>query len=283
MPGLKTSIMLGNLKMDPYEGMKKVAEMGVPGIHISCGSGLFAPTSLDAGGRRKLVEHVTSLGLEISAISAWGGNVDLNETEGAEANVANGKDLLSLAADLGCCMWQAHIGIMSKDASDPTWQVLVDNAAQLAEHGDKVGACLAIETGPEPPLVVKRLIETIGSKAIRVNYDPANLILWPRGLVDKGLADHYDRDEAIAEYMPVEGVKVLGEYIVHTHAKDALVHDDGKGQRQEVPLGTGWVDWPRYIALLDEVGYDGYFAIERETGDDPVGDIQRAVDFLRTL
>lgn len=283
MPNLKISVMLGNLKMDPYEGMKKVAEMGVPGIHISCGGGVFAPTNLDAAARKKLVEHVKSLGLEISAISAWGGNVDLTEREGAEENVANGKELLSLAADLGCGIWQAHIGIMPRETSDPKWQVLVDNAAQLAEHGDKVGACLAIETGPEPPVVVKRLIDTIGSKAIRVNYDPANLILWPRGLVDRGLADHYDKDEALAEFLPVEGVKVLGEYIVHTHAKDALVHDDGKGQRQEVPLGTGWVDWTRYVELLDAAGYNGYFAIERETGEDPVGDIERAVAFLRTL
>ena len=68
---------------------------------------------------------------------------------------------------------------------------------------------------------------------------------------------------------------------MHTHAKDALVHPDGK--RQEVPLGTGWVDWPRYVGYLREAGFDGYFAIERETGEDPVGDIQAAVDFLRTL
>jgi len=283
MPNLKISVMLGNLKMDPYAGMEKAADMGVPGIHISCGSGAFAPTNLDAAARKKLVEHVTSLGLEISAISAWGGNVDLTESEGADANVANGKDLLALAADLGCGIWQAHVGIMPRDESHPAWPVLVDNMAQLAEHGESVGACLAIETGPEPPVVVKRLIDTIGSEAIRVNYDPANLILWPRGLVDRGLADHYDKDEALRDFMPVEGVKVLGEYTVHTHAKDALVHDDGKGQRQEVPLGTGWVDWPRYIELLREAGYDGYFAIERETGKDPVGDIQRAVDFLRSL
>ena len=281
MPNLKISVMLGNLKMDPYEGMKKVVEMGVPGLHISCGSGQFSPNNLDAAGRKQLVEHVSSLGLEISAISAWGGNVDLCESEGAAANVANGKDLLALAADLGCGIWQAHVGIMPRETTDPHWQVLLDNMGQIAEYGDQVGACLAIETGPEPPVVVKRLIDTIGSKAIRVNYDPANLVLWPVGLVDRGHADHYDKEEALRDFQPVEGVSVLGEYVVHTHAKDALVHDDGK--RQEVPLGTGWIDWPRYVALLDEAGFDGYFAIERETGEDPVGDIQRAVDFLRTL
>jgi sugar phosphate isomerase/epimerase len=74
---------------------------------------------------------------------------------------------------------------------------------------------------------------------------------------------------------------VLGPHIVHTHAKDALVRDDGR--YQEVPLGQGWVDWPRYLAYLRAVGYHGYFAVERETGDDPVGDITRAVQFLRQV
>ncbi|MFQ6098034.1 MAG: sugar phosphate isomerase/epimerase family protein, partial [Armatimonadota bacterium] len=156
----------------------------------------------------------------------------------------------------------------------------VVGGAPGSEHGERLGACLAIETGPEPPYVLKRLIETVGSEAIRINYDPANLILWPAGLAQRGGCE-YDKQEALAKFQPVEGVNVLGPYVLHTHAKDALVHDDGR--RQEVPLGAGWIDWPRYVGLLREYGFDGYFAIERETGEDPVGDIRRAVEFLRSL
>jgi hypothetical protein len=124
------------------------------------------------------------------------------------------------------------------------------------------------------------MIEDVGSSALRVNYDPANLILWPaRYMAQAG--EPYDRERAFAEYQPTEGAKVLGPYVVHTHAKDALV-DPEKGRR-EVPLGQGWVDWPRYIGLLREAGFDGYFAIEREVGEDPVGDITRAVEFLKSL
>jgi len=50
-----------------------------------------------------------------------------------------------------------------------------------------------------------------------------------------------------------------------------------------VPFGTGWIDWPKYVENLKSVGYDGYFAIEREVGADPVGDITRAIEFLQTL
>jgi len=280
MPDLKIAVMVNNLKMDPYEGFKAIADMGVSGVHLSVGGGQFAPDALDSSGRKALVEHLNSMGLEISAVSAWGGNVDLCEEEGLEDHIEDGKKVLELAADLGCGIWQAHIGIMPRDASNPRWATVVDSVGQIAAHGEKVGACLAIETGPEPPRVVKRLIETVGSEGVRVNYDPANLILWPvRLAADEG--KEYDKEEATRDFEPTEGAKTLGPYIVHTHAKDALVRDDGV--RQEVPLGTGWVEWDRYVSLLSEQGYDGYFAIERETGEDPVGDIRRAVGFLKSL
>ena len=54
-------------------------------------------------------------------------------------------------------------------------------------------------------------------------------------------------------------------------------------ERKEVPLGDGWIDWPKYVGYLREVGFDGYFAIEREVGENPVEDISKAIEYLRTL
>jgi sugar phosphate isomerase/epimerase len=280
MGDLKVAIMLGSLRLEPYEGMQKAAELGVSGLHISVDGGMFAPENLDASARKALVEHLRSLGLEISAISCWGGQVDLTHADQHETNLPWAFRVLDLAADLGCGIWQGHIGIIPGDFESEKGQAALKAARAIAEHGEKVGACLAIETGPEPPIVLRQLIETVGSPAIRINYDPANLILWPPHLFK--LEDKpYDKAEAMARYDPHEGVRVLGPYVVHTHAKDALVHDDGRAQ--EVPLGDGWIDWPRYVGLLREAGFDGYFAIEREVGADPVGDITKAVRFLQSL
>ncbi|MBT3374940.1 MAG: sugar phosphate isomerase/epimerase [Lentisphaerae bacterium] len=280
MGRLKIAVMVNNLRLGVYKGMEAAAEMGVTGVHLGTTVSGFRPEDLDASGRKKLVAHVRSLGLEFSAISAWGGNVDLGETEGLAENIEAGKRFMELAADLECGIWQGHCGIMPHSSDDPRWQIFADSFGSICEHGEEVGACLAIETGPEPPIILKQMIDEVGSPALRVNYDPANLILWPaRYMKDAG--EPYDRDQAFAEYQPTEGVDVLGPYTVHTHAKDALVRDGS--QRQEVPLGDGWVDWPRYVALLEEHGFDGYYAIEREVGDDPVTDIRKAVEFLSTL
>jgi len=278
MGNLKIAVMLNSLRMEtPEQGFEKIAEMGVTGVHLSVGGGPFAPENLDKQARRELLKYLDGLGLEISAVSAWGGNVHLEEDDCAEA-LAQARDVLELSADLECAIWQGHVGIMPEDENDPRWHNHVRHHKVIAEHGEATGACLAIETGPEPPYVLKRLIETVDSDVIRINWDPANLILWPARYAEE-LGEEYDKDKWMELYQPVEGINMLGEYVVHTHAKDALVHEDGK--RQEVAFGTGWVEWDRYIRLLADKGFDGYHAIEREVGENPVADIQAAVDFLQ--
>ena len=101
-------------------------------------------------------------------------------------------------------------------------------------------------------------IESTGG--IGVNFDPANLVM--RG---------FDLLEAVRELFPL---------VVHTHAKDGVREGE---ERREVPLGEGQVDFPTYVGLMRELGYDGAYTIERETGDDPVGDIRKAVEFLKSL
>ena len=89
---------------------------------------------------------------------------------------------------------------------------------------------------------------------------------------------------------------------MHTHAKDSinlyvgsaakfygLRNPDGTLREisaraagfKEVPLGQGMVPWDAYIAALKEIGYDGFLTVERECGENPVGDIKMAVNFLR--
>ena len=97
---------------------------------------------------------------------------------------------------------------------------------------------------------------------------------------------------------PVRAVYTLRDYIVHTHAKDGkqlffrdpeivygikkdvIVTDDSF---IEVPLGEGNVDFPKYLAALEEIGYKGFLTIEREVGDNPEKDIKSAVNFLKEI
>lgn len=51
---------------------------------------------------------------------------------------------------------------------------------------------------------------------------------------------------------------------------------------KELPLGEGKVDWNRYLKALQDVGFDGFLTIERETGANPADDIIKAAEFLKS-
>lgn len=279
MNDLKIAVMPSTLSEDVYEGLRWAAELGVPGVHISA-NGPWDPEALDSQARRELLDLIRSYGLEISALSRWGGGIDLCEREQHPAALADGKKTLDLAADLECGLWQAHVGVMPWEETDPRWAAVVDSAGELAAYGENIGATLCIETGPEPPWVLKRLLETIDSPGLGVNLDPANLIIWPVVLAQQW-GKEYRQQWATENFDPHHGAEILAPWIRHTHAKDALV--TAEGNHLEVPLGEGWVDWLRYVGILQAAGYQGFFAIEREIGKDRVGDTARAVDFLRNL
>jgi len=46
------------------------------------------------------------------------------------------------------------------------------------------------------PYVLRRLITEVGSKAIRINWDPASMILWPTLFAAK-LGESYNREKWI--------------------------------------------------------------------------------------
>ena len=151
---------------------------------------------------------------------------------------------------------------------------------ELAVYADKCDAYFAVETGPEKAITLKGFLDSLNSKGVSVNLDPANFAM-------------------VTGDDPVEAVYTLKDYIVHTHAKDGnklresnpeyiyrAVHPvpeeiGGIKFFEEVPLGTGSVDFKSYLNALDEIGYKGFLTIEREVGDNPEKDIRIAYDFLK--
>ena len=47
------------------------------------------------------------------------------------------------------------------------------------------------------------------------------------------------------------------------------------------PFGTGQVGPKRFLDALRAIDYDGPLAIEREAGNDRMGDVRKAIDALR--
>jgi len=250
-------VMIESFRLGVKDGIKKAAELGADGFQIYVTHGEMAPENMDKSARVAFKSFVASQGLVISALCADYGKGFLNPATNPEY-VEKTKRCMDLAVDLGTKIITTHIGHVPAAESDPQWQTGIAALTELAQYGDKVGVCFATETGPESADLLVKFLKQIKAKSAKVNYDPANLCMW--GFDQLG------------------GVQVLKDYIVHTHAKDGK-----KGQMKEMPLGEGDVNMAAWVAALDAIGYTGFLTIEREVGDNPVADIQMAINYLRTL
>ncbi len=256
MPNLKIGVFATGFGLPPRRGIEKTAEVGARGVQIRTTAGEFAPESLSAEGRRELLRFVESCGLEISATCADYGK-GFGDAEGNRELVPKVKANVDLAADLGVRVVTTHIGTVPAEGGDPVRSTMLSALEEVGRYAEGRGVVLATETGPESGAVLRDLLGELQTGAVKVNFDPANLVM--HGF------DH------------LRAVEDLAAWIVHTHAKDGL---RGGG---EVPLGRGHVDFPRYAAALGKVGYDGYYTIEREGGDDREADMRAAVEFLKSL
>jgi sugar phosphate isomerase/epimerase len=170
-----------------------------------------------------------------------------------------------LTRQLGVKLLAAHIGFVPHDPKDPQHAVMVDRLKRICDALGQRGITLVMETGQEKAEDLLTFIAAVGYNNIRVNFDPANMILYGVG-------------------EPVEAVGILRDKIIHVHMKDAnWSSEPTRSWGEEVVLGSGEADIPRIVSKLRSGGYAGPLVIEREAGDQRIADIQEAIQFLRAM
>ncbi len=261
-------------------GVEKAAALGVKGLQVYMVSGEMAPETITPERAKEINALLDKHGLVISAVCGdLGGHGFMNEQDNP-AKIARSKQIVDAAELLGVTVVTTHIGVVPEDKNSPRYNVLKNACRELGEYAGRKGMYFAIETGPETAEHLKAFLDDVGVKGMAVNLDPANLVM-------------------VTADDPVKAVYTLKDYIVHTHAKDGRQLKPCQAEKIygafaeggiedmriweyfiETPLGEGTVDYPAYLAALKEIGYDGFLTIEREVGDNPEGDIKKAVDFL---
>jgi len=163
-------------------------------------------------------------------------------------------------AKLGVKYLSMHAGFI--DESNKAYADKVFSRIRTLAHvAADNGVILLLETGQEAAPELRHFLEKLDHKSVGVNFDPANMILYDKG-------------------DPIEAVRVLSPWIRHLHVKDATRTQKPGTWGAEVPWGDGQVGIERFLGVLEEVGFDGAMAIEREAGDNRVGDIKLAIDRL---
>jgi sugar phosphate isomerase/epimerase len=164
---------------------------------------------------------------------------------------------------LGLSDLTLHAGFLP-EPGDPSRKPFLDTLAQAADLAQAQGVTLAFETGQETADLLRRTLDDLCCPNLKVNFDPANMLLYDKG-------------------DPIRAVELLGPDIRSVHVKDARRPKTPGVWGEEVPLGQGEVDIPRWLQALKTVGYLGPLCIEREVGDQAgrLADIAHGIRFLR--
>jgi sugar phosphate isomerase/epimerase len=165
-----------------------------------------------------------------------------------------------VTANLGVRYLSMHAGFLDPARAEQA-RKFSDRIRSLADMAAQKDIILLLETGQETAEELRRFLEDLNHPAVGVNFDPANMILYDKG-------------------HPREALRTLGPWIKHVHIKDAVRTPTPGTWGTEVPWGDGEVGGDAFLKALKEIGYDGVLAIERESGDDRVGDIALAVERL---
>lgn len=272
-------VIVDSFRLPMAEAVKKAKEVGAQGIQVYASHGDMAPENMTPQKISEFKKLVSDNGLVISALCGdLGGGGFVHPDKNAE-KVEKSKRILDLAKELGTDIVTTHIGVVPADSESERYKIMQQACFELSSYADTIQSHFAVETGPEKSIILKKFLDSLNSRGVAVNLDPANLIM-------------------VSGDAPVEAVYNLKDYIVHTHAKDGkqifyvepeivygikkdiIIEDDSF---IEVPLGEGSVDFPNYLKALEDIGFKGFLTIEREVGDDPAKDIGNAVTFLRDI
>ena len=271
-------VIIDSFRTDITTAVKKAADVGAQGFQVYATRGEMAPENMNATKISEFKKLVADNGLAISALCGDLGGGGFCFADRNPEKIEKSKRIIDLAKELDTNVVTTHIGVVPEDKTLDRYKVMQEACFELSRYADSIGAHFAIETGPETSAVLKEFLDSLGSTGVGVNLDPANLVM-------------------VTGDDPAGAVYNLRRYIVHTHAKDGkqIFFKDPEiiyGLKKdviitedsflEVPLGEGQVDWEKYLAALDDIGYKGFLTIEREVGDDPEKDIRKAVEFLKS-
>jgi sugar phosphate isomerase/epimerase len=221
--------------------------VSVQGHLPSAGYDPWTAVSIDRDAVRRMGDSAVKAGVRIAALDG-AYNMAHPDPESRAAGGASLERVIEAAQEIGVpfvtlctgtrepsSMWAYH----PENDSAEAWQdclTSVSLAAQFAEHH---GVTLLVE--PEPanvassPARARDLLDSVGSNALKIVLDPANVVLS-------------DRPRSPGEVLR-EAFEIPGPNIEFAHAKDL----DASGRF--CAAGTGIVPWDDYRYLLEGIGY----------------------------
>jgi sugar phosphate isomerase/epimerase len=256
----KIGVRLESLGLPLRRALAEANRLGVGGVQVDA-AGHLAPNNLSQTGRREFRHLLRAHNVELTAVGCPLRR-GLDAAQDQQPRLEHVRKVLTLSADLGPRLVIVQAGPIPEQADNDRGRILDESLRDLARHGDRVGAVLALETGLESGAVMAAYLKRFDTGALAANLDPGNLLMH-------GLD-------------PYESTRALHGLVRHVHAKDAR-RASASRSAQEVPVGHGDIDWMQFLGTLAEIEYRGWIVVEREAGENRLADVAAGVALLRRV
>jgi len=227
--------------------------------------------NLTATDADRINNQVGEAGIEISALGYYPNPLSPDQQESEQA-VAHIRQVIVATQLLGLKQMNTFVGRDWTRSVEDNWPRFLDTWKPLVEFAEQHDVRIGIENCPmlftedewpggknlaNSPEIWRRMFEAIPSQHFGLNYDPSHMI-WQQ-----------------MDYL--QPVRDFADRLFHVHAKDVQLDqqqldDVGilahplKYHTPKLP-GLGDVDWPAFVSVLKEVGYQGYVCVEVEDRD----------------
>jgi len=256
------------LKYSLEETIRIVGELGYDGIDIAAWWPHADPDAMDVQRRKNVVELMKSYNLKAGALATIGFGIADASLAVREANVQYDVKCLDLAVDLDYTMVEMLGGQVWRILGIPfekAWEISVKNLKRVSKRAEDLGVTLVMEFEPAVPLIprdlkeLKMLIDEVGSEHCKANLDIGHCNIKSANVTE-------------------EQIRALKDLIIHTHIND----NDGVHDSNWLP-GLGTTPYEKILKILNEMGYNGYLALELEAAPRPVEWASHSKRYLEEL
>lgn len=161
------------------------------------------------------------------------------------ARIEDTKRCADFANELGSPNVSSHIGYIPEDRAHADYGALLGAVQEVCDYLRRREMSFCLETGQESAALLKQFIGDAARDNLKVNFDPANMIMY-------GTGD------------PIEALDILAPWVRGVHCKDGVWPTQEGALGEERKLGEGDVGIERFLAKLKQIEYEGALTIERE-------------------
>lgn len=145
----------------------------------------------------------------------------------------------------------------------------IDSLQQITHAAENEDMVLVVKphvlSTVRDPLVIKEIFDRISSTALRMGFDPTNIVSHNYMFDTPKLID--------------DMIEASGNRMGSAHAKDFIVEPQMVLRITEVPVGEGIFDWPDYVKKASKHALNEYIALEHLSASQ----VRAASDYMNNV